>query len=240
MIALPFSTSGPTITALSAEGSVAPLRRLFFLSTRLAFSAAVLFAVELGFFGRDFIRLWAGRAVVVDAATFAALVAILVVNVLQQPAYAFIIATTRHRTFSWLSLLEGAANLVLSLWWVRRWGVLGVALGTLVPQALVSGVYLLVAGARMNGFAFSELWKANLRSLAFPAWRRWRRRFSFANFQQPGWGGGFHGAHAVVFEDLLAGFRPRKSAESWPGRCGRHDGAAAEFIAAGRGARLWP
>lgn len=169
LIAMPFSTSGPTITALSAEGRETPLRRLFFLSTRLAFSAAAIFAVELAFFGRDFIRLWAGRAVVVDGPTFMALVAVLVVNVLQQPAYAFIIATTRHRTFSWLCLLEGAANLVLSLWWVHRWGVLGVASGTLVPHALISGVYLLVAGARMNGFAFTDLWKTNLLSLVFPA-----------------------------------------------------------------------
>jgi len=182
LIALPFSTSGPTITALSAEGREAPLRRLYFLSTRLAFSAAVLFAVELGFFGRDFIRLWAGRAVVVDAATFAALVAVLVVNVLQQPAYAFIIATTRHQIFSWFSLLEGAANLVLSLWWVHRWGVLGVALGTLVPQALISCVYLLRAGARMNGFAFAELWKANLRPLALPAAASLAAAFFLRNF----------------------------------------------------------
>lgn len=168
LIAMPFSTSGPTITALSAEGREAPLRRLFFLSTRLAFSAAAIFAVELAFFGRDFIRLWAGRAVVVDGATFMALVAVLVVNVLQQPAYAFIIATTRHRIFSWLCLLEGASNLVLSLWWVHRWGVLGVALGTLIPHALISGFYLLLAGARMNGFSFAELWKANIQSLVFP------------------------------------------------------------------------
>ena len=168
LIAMPFSTSGPTITALSAEGREVPLRRLFYLSTRLAFSAAAIFAVELAFFGRDFIRLWAGRAVVVDGATFMALVGVLVINVLQQPAYAFIIATTRHRTFSWLSLLEGTANLVLSLWWVHRWGVLGVALGTLVPHALISGVYLLMAGSWMNGLAFSELLTANLRALVFP------------------------------------------------------------------------
>ena len=169
LVAMPFSTSGPTITALSAEGREAQLRRLFYFSTRLALSAAVLFSVELAFFGRSFIRLWAGRAVVVDAATFMALIGILAVNVLQQPAYAFIIATSRHQIFSRLSLLEGAANLALSWWWVHRWGVLGVALGTLIPHALVSGVYLVVAGARMNGFAFSDLWGKNVQSLAFPA-----------------------------------------------------------------------
>jgi O-antigen/teichoic acid export membrane protein len=182
VIAMPFSTTGPTITALSAEGREGPLRRLFFLSTKLALSAAVLFSVELAFFGRSFIRLWAGRAVVVDAATFLALVGILVVDVLQQPAYAFIIATTRHRVFSWLSLLEGVANLALSWWWVHRWGVLGVALGTLVPHTLISGSYLVIAGTRMNGFTFSELWRRNIQSLALPATASVTAAFFLRNF----------------------------------------------------------
>jgi O-antigen/teichoic acid export membrane protein len=182
LIAMPFSTTAPTITALNAQGRQAQLRSLFFFSTRLAISAAVLFSIELAFFGRSFIRLWAGRAVVVDAATFMALVAVLAVNVLQQPAYAFIIATTRHRVFSRLSLLEGAANLALSWWWVHRWGVLGVALGTLVPHALISGVYLLREGARMNGFTFSELWRKNVWSLAFPATASVAAAFFLRNF----------------------------------------------------------
>jgi O-antigen/teichoic acid export membrane protein len=182
LVAMPFSTAGPTITALSAEGREQSLRRLFYFSTRLALSAAVLFSVELAFFGRSFIRLWAGGAVVMDAATFMALVGIMAVNVLQQPAYAYIIATTRHRIFSWLSLLEGAANLALSWWWVHPWGVLGVALGTLVPHALISGSYLVIAGTRMNGFTFSELWRKNVQSLALPATASVAAAFFLRNF----------------------------------------------------------
>jgi O-antigen/teichoic acid export membrane protein len=169
MLSMPFSTSGPTITALGAEGNQEALRRLFYHSTRLALFGAMLFCIELSFFGQRFIALWAGPSVVVDSATFAALVGILVVNMLQQPAYAYLIATTRHRTFAWLSLLEGIANLALSFWWVHKWGVLGVALGTLVPHALVSGPYLVIAGTRMNGFTVAELWRKNIQSLIVPA-----------------------------------------------------------------------
>ncbi len=169
MLSMPFSASGPTITALGAEGNPAALRRLFYFSTRLALLGAVLFGIELGFFGRRFVALWASPSVVVDPGTFAALVGILIINVLQQPAYAYLIATTRHRTFAWLSLLEGIANLVLSCWWVSKWGVLGVALGTLVPHALISAPYLVIVGTRMNGFTFAELWRKNLRSLIVPA-----------------------------------------------------------------------
>ncbi len=182
MLAMPFSTSAPTITALGAEGKEQSLRRLFFLSTRLALFAAVLFGVELAFFGRGFIRLWAGRSAVVDPATFMALIGILILNVLQQPSNAYVVATTRHRTFAWLSLLEGVVNLALSWWWVHKWGVLGVALGTLVPHALISGLYLVIAGTRMNGFTFSELWRKNVQSLALPATASAAAAFFLRNF----------------------------------------------------------
>lgn len=182
MIALPFTTSGPTITVLNAQGRQDSLRRLFFLSTKLALSAAVLFSVELIFFGRSFIALWAGRSVLVGRGTFLVLAGILVVNVLQQPSYAFIIATTRHKVFSWLSLSEGALNLALSWWWIHKWGVLGVALGTLIPHALLSGVYLAVAGMRMNGFTFSDLWRRHIRSLILPALAAVAAAFLLRNF----------------------------------------------------------
>lgn len=114
IVALPFGTSGPTITALRAEGNDNALRRLFVFSTKLALSASILFTVELACFGRSFIALWAGRSVLPDRSTFLVLVAILAVNVVQQPAYALIVATTRHQRYMRFVVCEAAANLALS------------------------------------------------------------------------------------------------------------------------------
>jgi len=41
---------------------------------------------------------------------------------------------SRHRFLAWVTLAEGIANLGLSLYWARRYGMAGVALGTLVPM----------------------------------------------------------------------------------------------------------
>ena len=168
IVAIPFNTSGPTITALNAEGNENALKRLFVFSTKLALSAAILFTVELAAFGRSFIALWVGRSVLPDRGTFLVLVAILAVNVLQQPSFALIVATTRHQMYSRFVIFEAIANLTLSWWWAHKWGVLGVALGTLVPHVLISGGYLIVVGMRMNGLTFSELWGRHIVSLAFP------------------------------------------------------------------------
>lgn len=169
MIGVPFNTSKPTMTALNAEGNEGSLKRLFALTTKLALSAAILCTIELASFGRSFIALWAGRSVLLDRNTFIALVAVLTVDVLQQPSFTMIIATTRHQIYSRLIVGEAIANLALSWWWVHRWGVLGVALGTLVPHALIAGSYVLVAGMRMNGLTFSELWGRHILALLLPS-----------------------------------------------------------------------
>jgi O-antigen/teichoic acid export membrane protein len=144
-----FSTMAPTVTALHAEKKSETLRSVYVLSTKLAIGLALLLGIELAFFGRDFIALWAGKQVVVDQATFWSLTGILAVNVFAQPAFFLIVATSKHKTYSYLCLAEGTLNLALSYWWVHVWGVRGVALGTLVSHALVSGLYLPWAGMRM-------------------------------------------------------------------------------------------
>ena len=137
-----FTTMTPTITSLHAEQKTETLRKMFALSTKLAMAMGLLLGLELAFFGRDFIALWAGKQVVVDAPTFWALTGVLVVNVFTQPAYFLIVATSKHKVYSYLCLVEGTLNLALSLWWVHLWGVRGVALGTLVSKIVLSGVYL--------------------------------------------------------------------------------------------------
>jgi O-antigen/teichoic acid export membrane protein len=182
IVAIPFGTSGPTITALRAEGNENALRRLFVFSTKLALSASILFTVELACFGRSFISLWAGRSVTPERGTFLVLVAILAVNVLLQPSYALIIATSRHQIYTRFVVCEGIANLALSWWWAHKWGVLGVALGTLAPHVLISGGYLTGVGMKMNGLAFSEVWGRNVATLLFPAVTTFAVAFLLRNF----------------------------------------------------------
>jgi O-antigen/teichoic acid export membrane protein len=144
-----FTTMTPTITSLHAEKRTETLQRMFLLSTKLSLGLALLLSIELAFFGRSFIALWAGREVVVDQATFWSLTGVLVVNVFTQPAFFLLVATTKHRTYSYLCLAEGILNLALSYWWAHLWGVRGVALGTLASQIVISGVYLPWAAVRI-------------------------------------------------------------------------------------------
>ncbi len=144
-----FATMTPTITSLHAEKRAETLQRMLVVSTKLATALGLLLGIELTFFGRSFIALWAGKQVVVDAGTFWCLTGVLVVNLFTQPGFFLVVATSKHKTYSYLCLAEGTLNLALSYWWVHLWGVRGVALGTLVSHVLISGLYLPWAGMRI-------------------------------------------------------------------------------------------
>jgi len=168
VVAALFATISPTITSLYAERRAETLRRVQVLSTKLAMAAGLLLGIELAFFGRDFIALWAGKQVVVDPGTFWCLAAVLVVNLFVQPPYFLVIATSKHTTYSYLCLAEGLLNLALSYWWVHLWGVRGVALGTLVSHMLVSGLYLPWAEMRILALPIVRVVKHILFQLLVP------------------------------------------------------------------------
>jgi O-antigen/teichoic acid export membrane protein len=48
---------------------------------------------------------------------------------------------SKHKYYTYSNLVEGILNLVLSLWLVRRYGILGVAMGTGIPMA-VMGIFV--------------------------------------------------------------------------------------------------
>jgi len=73
----------------------------------------------------------------------------------QGPFVSLLFGTSRHKFVALVTSLEAAANLLLSILLVKRFGMMGVALGTLIPM-LVSGAILLPAYAcrvaKMNYF----------------------------------------------------------------------------------------
>lgn len=69
----------------------------------------------------------------------------------QQPSADILIAKGRHKLRGWWTLVEGLANLGLSIYWGRRYGLMGIALGTSVPmiamQVFVQPWYTLYVAA---------------------------------------------------------------------------------------------
>ena len=67
-----------------------------------------------------------------------------------------LIAKGRHRDLGWWSLAEGLANLLLSIYWATRYGLIGVAWGTLVPMMLSKLLVQPLLVARHSGIRIPE------------------------------------------------------------------------------------
>jgi O-antigen/teichoic acid export membrane protein len=54
----------------------------------------------------------------------------------QSPSVQLMFGTSKHKFFAWVNSAEGVLNLVLSILLAKRYGIIGVALGTMIPMVL--------------------------------------------------------------------------------------------------------
>jgi O-antigen/teichoic acid export membrane protein len=119
------------------------IRRLLTRSVRVMLLFASPILVYLLVVGKPFLARWMGPEYargswhVLVIMTFAVLPAIA-----SAPLAAIHYGTGRVRPLALLMTMEAVGNLVLSIVFVRFWGIEGVALGTLIPAVLVHGVLL--------------------------------------------------------------------------------------------------
>jgi len=106
----------------------------------------VLFALIV--FGPNLLTTWVGVKYRDAAELLTILAAPTLLSLPQSAASSMLYGVSRHKGVVALSLINAVLNLGLSLLWVKPFGLRGVALGTAVPLALVSGIATSVYAAR--------------------------------------------------------------------------------------------
>jgi O-antigen/teichoic acid export membrane protein len=84
----------------------------------------------------------------------------------QTPSVALMFGISKHKFFALMSSVEGVLNLVLSLVLVRFYGLVGVALGTMVPMVLSKLVIQPLYVSRVSVVGYTEYVKTMARTLA--------------------------------------------------------------------------
>jgi O-antigen/teichoic acid export membrane protein len=133
----------PRLTVMASRGDLPGLRAAYVTVTRVTMFLATFLVVNIVFLGPPFLGLWVGPAFsdvhgIVLCLSLAMLLHIYAVTAPMSFYYAMNIL----RVPAAVLLLEALANLGLSLFLARRFGVIGVALGTLIPAAVVGSVVL--------------------------------------------------------------------------------------------------
>ncbi len=131
----------PMSSQSDAAGNMDRLRKIFVAGNRAcAFTALPIMAVFI-ILGKSIIEVWVGKKYVEQGYPVLLILTIPYTLMLVQMASARILfGMGKHGKLAVVTLIEGAANLILSILLVRPYGIIGDALGTAIPLA---GTFLL-------------------------------------------------------------------------------------------------
>jgi O-antigen/teichoic acid export membrane protein len=129
--------SGPMmvrITGLTGKNEQPELRTEFLRSTRFSMLLCIFIGGLLIVDGKTLILFWVGPRYLMSYSILVVLTVSYIALLGQTPSSLLVFAHARsHKALSGWTLAEGAVNLILSIWWARKYGLLGVALGTAIP-----------------------------------------------------------------------------------------------------------
>jgi O-antigen/teichoic acid export membrane protein len=133
----------PAAVELCEQGNRDRLRSVYLRVLQVTSAAAIGIATIAWIFNDSFMRLWVGEQNYGGSLLTVVFGLILVTRVLNHAASIVIIGSGKLRGVVYMSLTEAALNLALSLWLVRAYGILGVAVGTAIAGVLTSNWYVI-------------------------------------------------------------------------------------------------
>jgi O-antigen/teichoic acid export membrane protein len=128
----------PTFTRLYTLNDIDRLRSLYLRILKISVAIVVPIAIALGIFGHSFINLWVGEKNSVGIDVLLVLVVMNFFHAFGTPAGLLLQAIGENRKFMYSEIVNALLNLLLSVILVKKIGVLGVALGTLVAHLCTS------------------------------------------------------------------------------------------------------
>ncbi len=127
----------PIIAMQHSAGDAAGMLKSFFTGTR----ASIVMGTFAGFgmiaIGHAFIARWMGPALLDAYPVLVMLTIAMFFDLWQSTGVSSLYATMNQKAYAKINLLEAGINVVLSLLLVRRYGMIGVAVGTLLPGICV-------------------------------------------------------------------------------------------------------
>jgi len=137
--------AGQVVTALSqifvpmssqsdARGDMTRLRKIFLVGNRVCGLTIFPVCIILLILGKSVIEVWVGKKYV--AASYPVLVIMILCSTLwwaQGASGRILFGMSKHGTWAIVTMIEGIANLILSILLVRPYGIIGDALGTAIP-----------------------------------------------------------------------------------------------------------
>ena len=156
IVSLASDTLYPAATRLDAKNDMAGLRNLQLFGTRIALLVGVPICLGFFFLGKQFIVLWMGPAYAVSSLYLIVLTIPQFSSMAQYTSALILVGMGKHRALAFLAMAEGILNLTLSIFLVRRIGLVGVAWGTVIPHLINTAFFIPAYTLRVLNLSWSE------------------------------------------------------------------------------------
>ncbi len=129
----------PVLTMQMGSRDVEGMKRSLFMGTRIAVCSGGFVAFGLICWGKAFIQRWVGIEYEDSYMVLVILTVAMTIDLWQFTAVNALYATLHQKTYAKINISEAVANLALSLALAKPFGMIGVAIGTLVPSIIIRG-----------------------------------------------------------------------------------------------------
>jgi len=137
MFSVVSTTVFPRFSKLYAVGDMQGIRDLYMKVTKISVAIMVPLAIFLIFFGRYFISLWVGQSNFVGQNVFMVFIVMFFIHSLGASGI-LLQGIGKNKKFMYSEILNACLNLIISVVLVRKIGLIGVALGTLLAHLCTS------------------------------------------------------------------------------------------------------
>jgi O-antigen/teichoic acid export membrane protein len=124
----------PLSGQFNAQGDMNQMRKLFVAGNRACALIVFPISATLIILGKSVITAWVGARYV--TASYPVMICLLIpytFSLAQDVSGRILFGMARHKSLAWVTGMEAIANLTLSIFLVRRFGIVGDALGTAIP-----------------------------------------------------------------------------------------------------------
>ncbi|MBI5742126.1 MAG: oligosaccharide flippase family protein [Nitrospirae bacterium] len=133
----------PAISEYEAIGDYETIRKLYISGTKYTLIIVILFCLGIMMLGEPFIALWMGSKY--SSSSAPVLIILIISQLFELPqliSYSVLFGLSKHKKLSYASLISAIVNFLLSIILVRKFGLIGVALGTAIPQIVLYGIFV--------------------------------------------------------------------------------------------------
>jgi O-antigen/teichoic acid export membrane protein len=156
----------PVFSNLEGQGDFEQIRDKYIFSVKLNAIMSIFIGGSILIYGKAFILRWMGTEYLDSYHVLAILTVGLIFGTLQIAPISMLFGISKHKFYAILMMAEAAANILLSIVLIQRYGIIGVALGTTIPMLITHIFILPVYANRVIEFPFARYARVFLGCLA--------------------------------------------------------------------------